>query len=451
MQRRILRAIFGLIALIALFFFVVNFVTVRRSIQEYNAVHAQAHTELIPSLLTLHYASQGGWEGVEFELIRLNVLAGTKVTIVDLNGVVVTSTGDDDIGAVYQLRPEVSQVFEILDPGGGPVATAYVETALASQTIDQTFFQNLVQGLIISIAVAIIIGMLVGTILTRSVVQPIQYIEQAARQLAFGAYETRIEPSHREDEIDSLAQTFNQMADGLQATETLRRRLVADLSHDLKTPLTVLKGYLEGLLNGQIRDRQTALQIFSRMSTEIDYLDELVTSLSTSASWDSGKLVPSYEGVSLQPAVEAVVGRLEPLFAEQQNRVESRIEPATLNVQCDRQMLDQLLYNLIFNASAHNPVGTTILVEAIQDRDTILLRIEDDGQGIPAPDQARIFERFVRLDSARNRKQGGTGLGLSIVKSIVEAHAAQIAVESPLEDGRGSAFVIRFRLPTPQT
>ncbi|MEM7797763.1 MAG: sensor histidine kinase [Chloroflexota bacterium] len=115
-----------------------------------------------------------------------------------------------------------------------------------------------------------------------------------------------------------------------------------------------------------------------------------------------------------------------------------------LVISVDPQMFDQLLYNLIYNASAHNPAGTEIEIGASIKDEQVKIWVTDDGLGIPNADQDRIFERFVRLDAARGRKQGGSGMGLSIVKTIVEAHDGSIEVLSPVANGRGTSFRVRF-------
>ncbi|MEM7801056.1 MAG: HAMP domain-containing protein, partial [Chloroflexota bacterium] len=291
MRWRILMTIFGLIAAIALLFFAVNFFVVQQAVRAYNEVHSQAHTELIPSLLTLHYANFGSWEGVEMELVQLNVIAGTEVTIVDQDGTIVVSSGPDIPGDRFITRSDISREIPIFDEAGEKVATAYVQLSLSSQTIDRAFFGDLMQGSTVSIAIAAVVGMVIATLLAGSISRPIQRIDQAARSLILGDYKTRIPTIEHRDEIASLAETFNQMADGLEATETLRRKLVADLSHDFRTPLTVLNGYVEGLADGRNSDRATAMKVFERMSTEIDYLNRHVDGLSHSARWDSGRLI----------------------------------------------------------------------------------------------------------------------------------------------------------------
>ena len=445
MQRRILLSIFGLIGIIAGLVYSVNRLIVQQSFRAYNAAHVSAHVELIPSILRLHYANYDSWDGVEFELVQLTVLAGTQVTIVDAAGIVVASTGSDTIGKPESGGSPYSNRFEIDGPDGDIVGTALVRIVPSTQVVDRTLSQNLNQGLLISLTAAVLVGMFIAGVLARSISQPIKNIEAAAKKLAAGQYNIQIPPLRSNDEVAALANTFNHMSGRIQETEEVRSRLIADVSHDLRTPLTVLKGYVEGLSSGQISDRGTAIQLFNRMEREIDYLQGLVEALSTSAKWERHQLQPKRNPIDLHQLVNQTIDRLQPIAAKKEAQVLNDIPTEWPKISLDKSMMDQVFYNLLLNGLTHNESGITIRVSGKTAPNHTLLSVADNGKGIPKADQSRIFERLVRLDNERGRSSGGMGMGLSIVKNIVNAHNGEIWVEKNGEKGAN----FHIKLPTP--
>lgn len=442
MQRRILLAILGLIITLIGLFYIINAFIVQRSFREYNEIHAKAHVELIPSILTLYYANYGQWHGVEFELVQLSVLAGTQVTIVDERGEVVTSTADDVIGEPFDTGQAFTKVFDIQAQDGTLAGTAYVRLLPAAQTVDQSLSSSLNQGLLISVGMAVLVGSLIAALLARSISKPILTIEQAAQKIAAGEYDTRLKPLESRDEVARLAATFNVMSDRLQQTERLRRKLVADVSHDLRTPLTVIKGYLEGLIQGKIKDRSTAELIFGRIDREVSYLQELVDTLSTAAKWDSGEITPERQPTDPHTLVAQVIDRFAWAADHRHGELINCVPPDLPTIDLDRKMVSQAIYNLIDNALRHNSNPITIEVAACVQDQTLTLSVTDDGVGIAPSEHEHIFERFVRLDADRGRDRSGVGMGLSIVRSVALAHGGRAWVES--NEPHGARFMLRL-------
>ena len=440
MQRRILLAVLGLIATLIILFYTVNSLIFQRSFRDYNQIHSQAHVELIPSILNLYMESYGSWEGIEFELVQLSVLAGTQVTIVDPEGIVVTSTGDDLIGSLFDDARSFSKVIPVFSADGVLAGTAYVTLIPEAQTVDQSLSSRLNQGVILSLATAVIAGIVIAIFLARSISAPIEEIERAAQKIAAGDYDTHVKVPPSNDEVAALATTFNTMSDRLEEHDQMRRDLVADVSHDLRTPLTVLKGYLDGLVDGTIRDRETAAKIFDRMNLEVGYMQQLVESLAVSAKWDSGLIEPAISPVDLYQLGQEVVERFVAKQEAGRFAITNTI-PANIGLfPCDPSMIAQALSNLIENAIGHNPAGVQIELGGKRSADGVTLWVMDNGIGIMPEDRERIFQRFVRLNAERGRHNSGMGMGLSIVQSLVNSHGGQVQIEDG--DNSGAKFVI---------
>jgi signal transduction histidine kinase len=243
------------------------------------------------------------------------------------------------------------------------------------------------------------------------------------------------------------------MAEGMGGVEQLRRDLVANVSHDLRTPLTVIQGYLEGLRFGQIADRRSAEMAFDAMHVEVVRLLAMVHDLRQVASLDA--LAPRLELQPVAPADLAgtALRRIEPLAEAKGVALIDEVPDDLPAVAVDPDRLGQALYNLLENAVRHTPAGGRVRVSGGTVADgsagsgQLWLAVADNGEGIPAESLPHMFERFYRADQARSGQgEGGSGLGLTIVKGIVEAHGGQISVESEGIPGRGSTFTLRLPL-----
>lgn len=224
--------------------------------------------------------------------------------------------------------------------------------------------------------------------------------------------------------------------------EGLRREFVANVSHELKTPLTSIKGLVETLLNGALDDSPTNRRFVSLIDEDATRLTQLIDDLLALSQIESQGVSLNRSPVELGPLVESVVASLQPGIGQRRLLVTLGI-PSGLSAQADPDRLRQVLANLIDNAVKYNTEGGTITVSVAPQGGWITMTVADTGIGIPAKDLPRIFERFYRVDKARSRELGGTGLGLSIAKHLVEAHGGTISVQS--HPGQGSTF--SFTLP----
>lgn len=232
---------------------------------------------------------------------------------------------------------------------------------------------------------------------------------------------------------------FHDITD-LKRLETLRRDFVANVSHELKTPLTAIQGAAETLLGGALKDADRGKPFVQSISEEASRLRRLVDDLLTLAQVESKQEEIRPETISLQAFLEKEVARHQPAARSRAVSLNLEPVPAGLVLPADREHLAQAVGNLLDNAIQYNRPGGRVTLRASSDSGACRIEVEDTGIGIPPEDLARIFERFYRVDKGRSRETGGTGLGLSIVKHVTETHGGSVEVES--KQGLGSRFTL---------
>jgi signal transduction histidine kinase len=254
-----------------------------------------------------------------------------------------------------------------------------------------------------------------------------------------GDYSERVQTRSR-DEVGQLAEAFNRMSAELEGVERLRRDLVANVSHELKTPISALRAHLENLLDGIEEPNPEALQVMLAQSERLGRLVEEVLDLSR---LESGDVPLDRRELPLAPLVSEVLSEIEVVRADRRVQVASDLPSDLPPALADRARVHQVLFNLLDNAVRFTPEGGRVGVSASRHNGSVEVRVSDTGVGIPPEHLPRLFERFYRIDSARSRDDGGTGIGLAIARSVIEAHGGRIWAEST--PGRGSVFA--FELP----
>jgi signal transduction histidine kinase len=286
--------------------------------------------------------------------------------------------------------------------------------------------------------------------------QRLRTLEQAAAALGAGRTDVRAVETGG-DEVSSLAQTFNRMADdlatrarALAASDEARRQLLADVSHELMTPLAAIRGYAETLAMPELAlDEATRLKYLDVVGEETQKLEELIGDLLDLARVEGGGGTWTVEGVKIGDLFGRVRDRHGPTIRERKIQVTAAVEPEGLTVQANPQRLEQALQNLAANALRHTPDGGRLDLHASPDGEAIRITVRDTGPGIPEEHLARVFDRFYKIDASRTATEtpSGSGLGLSIVKAIVERHGGVIAA-SNAPDG-GAVFEIRLPAEAP--
>lgn len=283
---------------------------------------------------------------------------------------------------------------------------------------------------------ALALALLLAVLLSRWVARPLGRMAQAARALAAG--EHRPIPVEGPAEVQTLARAFNEMSRQVEASQRSQREFVANVSHELKTPLTSIQGFAQAILDGTASDPDAVRQAAQVIYDEAARMHRLVLDLLDLARLDAGTADLLREPVDLAALARNVVQRMQPQAQAAQVALTVNGVDA-LMVYGDGDRLAQVLTNLLDNALKHTPPGGEVTVRVQEEAGWALCVVRDTGQGIPPEALPRIFERFYQLDQAR---RGGAGLGLSIAYEIVRAHGGTIAVQS--EPGKGSVFVVKL-------
>ncbi|MEU4691957.1 ATP-binding protein [Actinoplanes sp. NPDC023714] len=285
------------------------------------------------------------------------------------------------------------------------------------------------------IAIAAALGLVTLQVMAHGATTPLREMTVAARAMARGDYTRRIR-TRSQDEVGELATAFNQMAADLAAADRQRRELIANVSHELRTPITALQGLLENIVDG-VADPEP--ETMSTALAQTQRLSRLVTDLLDLSRLDAG-VVPLRRDVIDVPAFLETAVREAAMNAGDTVRFE--VSAPGMAISGDRERLHQVLANLLDNAARHSPAGGTVTVRAERRAEHLLLAVVDQGEGIPAGERERVFERFTRGERATG---GGTGLGLAIARWVVQMHRGTIAVVEPDGD-RGCHIQVRLPL-----
>jgi signal transduction histidine kinase len=291
---------------------------------------------------------------------------------------------------------------------------------------------------------ATLIALPLGLLLARTLTRPLRELTAASRAMAQGDLEQSV-TVRSQDELGELALAFNQMSAELARANQARRQMTADIAHDLRTPLTVIKGYAEALRD---EDLPPTTATFDTIYWEAEHLSHLIEDLRTLSLVDAGELTLNCRPASPRDLLERTAAAYLPQARGLGIALHVDPAPGLPPVHVDPERLAQVLGNLVGNALRHTPGGGRITLAAGQLAGSIHLIVQDTGTGIAPDDLPHVFDRFYRGDAARETDEGESGLGLAIAKSLVEAHGGTISVSSTR--GEGTTFVIA--LPSqPQT
>lgn len=324
------------------------------------------------------------------------------------------------VGAVY-----LSHRLEGSGPVGAIAGTAHF--------VRSVWWQFLIAG-----AIAAFIALFLARLLARGMTQPLRDMAQAARRMSKGDYGASVTARSR-DEVGQLARAFNRMAGEMEGVERLRRELVANVSHELKTPISALRAHLENLLDGVEEPNPALIEVMLQQS---ERLSRLVDQLLDLSRLEAGDVPLEIEPVPLGLLVERVIKEVEVARPDRAGAVRNEVPADLPPVEADRERIHQVLFNLLENAVRFTPPGGAVTVRAVRENGGCAVSVEDTGPGIPKEHIPLVFDRFYRVDPSRSRGDGGTGLGLAIARSVVEAHGGRIWAESTGERGARFTFVL---------
>jgi signal transduction histidine kinase len=443
LQFRLLLA-FTLVVVItigATFFFIYQ--TTRSEISQFEERAEDIRLGRVEVELSRYYHQHGSWEDIQPLVEQWGNIHGQRIILTDSQGTVVADSQGELLGEAYQ--PEVPGRVISFPWERGAVATLYTSPELSPRAgfpptpsapmLYLAIGRFFLWGGLVAVAIAVALAF----ILSRHTLAPVKALTSAAERLGRGDFSQRVQIKDR-GELGELARTFNSMAGDLERAEKLRQNMVADVAHELRTPLSNIQGYLEALRDGVVKpDKETIRSLYE----EASLLSRLIDDLQELSLAEAGelKLVLRTEdmGKLIRQAVAAVEAQKKAKGVSLSLELPEGLPPVNI----DSRRIGEVLRNLLENAVAHTAKGDTITVAAKLRDNWVEVSVTDTGEGIPTEELANIFERFYRVDKSRARATGGSGLGLTIAKRLVEAHGGKIEAQSQL--GKGSRFV--FTVP----
>jgi signal transduction histidine kinase len=315
----------------------------------------------------------------------------------------------------------------------------YIATPLPSAGLPVKLILQLVGAVLI----AVLLAAFLGGLLARKITRPLEGLAQAATSIAQGNLEQGAAVDSNITELHRLEQTFNHMAEYLRQSDEAKKAFIADVTHELRTPLTVIKGTIETLEDGALDDTEGRVPLLTSMARETDRLIRLVNELLVLTRADAGALQLNKQSLDLEELVRARCEHFAQLAARRGIALNCRADCQSALLVADSDRLSQVLDNILDNALRHSPENSTVTIVLAQANDGLECAVSDQGTGIPAQQLPFIFERFYRVDAARDRRDGGTGLGLAIARALIDAQGGTIRAQSV--EGQGTT--VTFWLP----
>ena len=327
------------------------------------------------------------------------------------------------LDGLYENRRYTAAVPVLIDNR----TLAYVFVSSPADSLTQTLYFNL-RIYAVSVAGALLLSCLVLWFLTYRFARPLRQMAAATRCFAQGDFSARVTVKGK-DEVAELADALNHMAVSLSSVETMQRSFIANVSHELKTPMTTIAGFLDGILDGTIPPEKQA-QYMQIVSNEVKRLSRLVHSILNLSRIDSGEVKMNTVRFDLTDVVGTVLVSSEQRIEDKGLHITGMEECGKMEMFGDYDLMSQVLYNLLDNAIKFTNEGGDIDIRLHSGEGRIYVKICNTGAGIPADEMPRIFQKFYKSDRSRSLDKNGMGLGLYIVKSIIRLHGGEVAVRS---------------------
>jgi two-component system sensor histidine kinase BaeS len=307
----------------------------------------------------------------------------------------------------------------------------------------EDFLQTLRRAMLITAALAGMLAIGMGSLMAEYIIGPIKRVIAATKEIAHGHYTERVQVESR-DELGELSHALNKMARSLEEHHKLKEVLVANVSHELATPLTNISGYLEALNDGVIKTPKEQKKTFKLLKEEADRLAMMVEEVRSLSLIEAPSFSLKPVKTELGKILKKAVSQMQPQIKAKKLNVSVEVEPKLPKLKLDPNRILQVVLNLLSNAVNYTSEGGSITLSLEKAKHELVLTISDTGIGIPERELPYIFERFYRTDKSRSRSSGGTGIGLAIVKELMEAHGGSVKASSQLK--KGSSFTCRFPL-----
>jgi signal transduction histidine kinase len=406
-----------------------------RIILDYPNYSIENRINAINKLLTSSRGERTLWADMQKLLEGMGRTSQARFVMADLEGNVVADSTGELTG--QQINAELSRPFGAFLIDGEPILAYLMPLQDNSlETVEAQFVTSVNHSLLIAMVVGGLVALLLTLFLSSSIVGPVDALTRAARAMEKGDLSQRV-PATASGEVGELARAFNAMADGLDRLEQLRRNMVTDVAHELRTPLSNVRGYLEALKDGVI---QPTPELIASLHEEALLLNRLVDDLQELSQAEAGQLSLVRQPVSLQPLVEKSVYLAEPNALAKGVTIRVDIPADLPCIDADAERISQVLGNLLTNAITGTPPGGQVEIRAKRVDSQVQVSVCDTGVGIDPEHLPYVFERFYRADRSRTRATGGAGLGLAIVKQLVEAHGGRVGITSQVGAGTTVSF-----------
>ena len=364
----------------------------------------------------------------------------TRIVLTDTRGNVLADSGPEK-NETLDPKDAFATGAPVLS-NGNIIGLVYAGTMIEPQLhpIQREFLKSLNRIVMSASAVGLGVAILIGALLQRQIIRPLTQLTGASRRIAKGHLDTRVDITS-EDEIGDLADSFNAMAESMEGAVKWRKQIVADVAHELRTPLSLLQGRLEMMIDGVY---PADISQIRRIYEETLRLSDLVGNVEELSRVEADQIFLARSTTSVLEIAESVMHQYREQAGKQ--NIEIIVNAATIpSVSVDIELMQRVFSNLISNALQHTPDGGRIEISASEDsgKKAIITYVKDNGSGVPGADLERIFDRFYRVDGARSRQNGGSGLGLAICREIVQKHGGKIWAEKPVSGGA----LICFTLP----
>ena len=436
------------------------------SMSYYRLASHRVMEDMKPVLLLLDATIDWESSDLEKQIVEISSQMNNdyRITIIDNDGSVLadSETGNPETMENHKNRKEVKEAFQngfgTKVRNSSTIKGSMMYAAYCSPTqhkvirisIHHDVITDLMKMMVPSIAISLLLALSVAGVLTNkfaaSVTKPILEISHKLE----GIYDEKIDfnfPHYQYDELNIIARTTTDMSKSVQdyirkleKEKTIRQEFFSNASHELKTPLTAIRGYAELLQSGMASDTQMQKEFLGRIHSEVEEMTSLINDILMISRLETKELMPTKEMLCVKSVAEEVKKTLKPLADE--NNVSLEIHCCDEFVYMDRSHLQGILSNLMGNAVKYNRPGGFVQTDITMDSTSLSIRVEDSGIGIAKEDQKRIFERFYRVDKGRSKRGAGTGLGLSIVKHVTEFYGGCVSVES--QSGVGSTFLVQL-------
>ena len=436
------------------------------SMSYYRLASHRVMEDMKPVLLLLDATIDWESSDLEKQIVEISSQMNNdyRITIIDNDGSVLadSETGNPETMENHKNRKEVKEAFQngfgTKVRNSSTIKGSMMYAAYCSPTqhkvirisIHHDVITDLMKMMVPSIAISLLLALSVAGVLTNkfaaSVTKPILEISHKLE----GIYDEKIDfnfPHYQYDELNIIARTTTDMSKSVQdyirkleKEKTIRQEFFSNASHELKTPLTAIRGYAELLQSGMASDTQMQKVFLGRIHSEVEEMTSLINDILMISRLETKELMPTKEILCVKSVAEEVKKTLKPLADE--NNVSLEIHCCDEFVYMDRSHLQGILSNLMGNAVKYNRPGGFVQTDITMDSTSLSIRVEDSGIGIAKEDQKRIFERFYRVDKGRSKRVAGTGLGLSIVKHVTEFYGGCVSVES--QSGVGSTFLVQL-------